>query len=398
MLNQSKEGTVNSVQDAQVDAQNAQINEAAKSPNLMTIPELEQSENRQEATKTVEGQIKKQKVASEVETPIDQMVPEIPKELTMQEKLRANIARYEEMTNKPQENSWQDSLPDALAGAHNIINYAQNTDLPELKLGQAEKIRSARTAQKNDKLRQLQKLQGMYQNYMTAQNKDKVKPMTAYQKAQLDNADKDRISKETIAKGKTNSSGKKKSKLDEEREKDIAARFTSLEEQVPNTMATIEEAKFIIGEIEGDRLDTGPGSKLAGDIGSFFDTKESGLKQRLDSLAEKAARAQLKANGEVRPTDADVEGMKRAMFNMGNTEDTNVEKLKAFIKQQESGLNEYNQMKAKVDKGESLEDFKLKPTYEAKKDNKTAPYGEEITRNGKKYKFNHSVGKYQLIK
>ena len=119
-------------------------------------------------------------------------------------------------------------------------------------------------------------------------------------------------------------------------------------------------------ELERGNISTGPGSKLAGNIGGFFDTEESSLKERLDSLAEKAARAQLKANGETRPTDADVEGMKKAMFNLGNTEATNMEKLQDFIRQQESGLDEYQQMKTKLDNGEGLEDFKLKPTYESK--------------------------------
>ena len=175
--------------------------------------------------------------------------------------------------------------------------------------------------------------------------------MTPYQQAQID-----------IAKQKAKAESlkpKPKTKLQEEKEKLTAKRYANLEEQMPERTANIKEARELIKLLKTDQLDTGPGSALAGDIGSFFDTEESTYKQRLDSLAEKAARAALKANGEVRPTDADVEGMKRAMFNLGNTESANIKKLEDFIKQQESGIEEYTQMKDKLKSGKGLEDFVL---------------------------------------
>lgn len=215
--------------------------------------------------------------------------------------------------------------------------------------------------------------------------------LSEYQKAQIELAEK----KLTSEKDKT-----KKTKLQEEREKNIADRYDSLQEQMPNKMANIEEAESLIKLIEKDELDTGPGSKLAGDVGSFFDTEESTYKQRLDALAEKAARAQLKANGEVRPTDADVEGMKRAMFNMGNTEAANVKKLRDYIKQEKAAIDEYKQMKKKLEKGEGLEDFILENTYKkegSKKEESKGPYGNTVERNGKKYIWNPSANKYQLM-
>lgn len=157
-------------------------------------------------------------------------------------------------------------------------------------------------------------------------------------------------------------------KLKEERQKNIADRYDTLQEQVPNSLASINEADFLIKEIERGNLSTGPFEETMGRVGSFFGTKESALKERLDALAEKAARAQLKANGETRPTDADVEGMKRAMFNLGNTEETNIEKLKQFIKQQKSTINEYTQMRNALKTGEGLENFLLDPTYDPQKD------------------------------
>lgn len=223
----------------------------------------------------------------------------------------------------------------------------------------------------------LNQLQGEYRLMQEAAPKG----ITDFQQAQLEGAEKDRALKEKLARLSASSkkiAGKKITKLQEEREKNIADRYDSLQEQIPNATANIEEANFLIKQLDEGNISTGPGASLAGDIGSFFNTEESTIKQRLDSLAEKAARAQLKANGEVRPTDADVEGMKRAMFNLGNTEAANKEKLKSFIKQQQATINEYDQMKSKLEKGEGLEEFLLEPTY--KKDDEPKIKTNEVKR------------------
>jgi len=195
---------------------------------------------------------------------------------------------------------------------------------------------------------------------------------------------------EIKASSKAKEEKKKKTKLEETREKNIGNRFDELQGQIPNRMANIEEAKALSKLIEEDKLDTGPGSKMAGEVGAFFDTEESTYKQRLDSLAEKAARSQLKANGEVRPTDADVEGMKKAMFNLGNTESANVKKLQDFIKQQEAGLNEYNQMKEVLESGQGLENFVPKPTFK----NEESPNEVRRKVNGKIGIFNPETKKF----
>ena len=46
-------------------------------------------------------------------------------------------------------------------------------------------------------------------------------------------------------------------------------------------------------------------------------TEKQEFDEAFDAFAEVAARQQLKANGEIRPTDADVKGMKEAMFGIG---------------------------------------------------------------------------------
>ena len=339
----------NAFQEAQSGAEIAQVNDEAKSPNLQTKPELAQTQMKQEVQKTVPGQMQDQKVASEVQSPAD--------------KLRQTIAAYETKMNAPQKDPGI-NLADALAGAHNIVNYGSGSKQKNMAMNNASKLKAASSQERSGKLNELDKLRGMYQQLQASQGKGK---MTDFQKAQLSGQDKDRALKEKISKLKASTEKKKgRSKLEETREKNIANRYDQLQEQLPNRKANIDEAKAIMKLISADELDTGPGSGLAGDVGSFFDTEESTSKQRLDSLAERAARAQLKANGETRPTDADVEGMKRSMFNLGNTEDANLKKLQDFIEQQEAGISEYDQMKGQLESGEGLEDFLLKPTFESK--------------------------------
>ena len=64
-------------------------------------------------------------------------------------------------------------------------------------------------------------------------------------------------------------------------------------------------------------------------------TDQAGFDEQLNAFSEVAARQQLKAAGEIRPTDADVEGMKRAMFGVGRDEATNIQLLEDYISDQE---------------------------------------------------------------
>ena len=63
-------------------------------------------------------------------------------------------------------------------------------------------------------------------------------------------------------------------------------------------------------------------------------TDQGSFDEIFNSFAEVAARERLKASGEVRPTDADVQGMKAAMFGVGRDEKSNIELLNDFIAEQ----------------------------------------------------------------
>lgn len=63
-------------------------------------------------------------------------------------------------------------------------------------------------------------------------------------------------------------------------------------------------------------------------------TDQGSFDEIFNSFAEIAARETLKASGETRPTDADVQGMKNAMFGVGRSEEANIQLLNEFIEEQ----------------------------------------------------------------
>lgn len=64
-------------------------------------------------------------------------------------------------------------------------------------------------------------------------------------------------------------------------------------------------------------------------------TDQGSFDEIFNAFAEVAAREKLKASGELRPTDADVQGMKAAMFGVGRSEEANIVLLNDFIEEQE---------------------------------------------------------------
>ena len=89
-------------------------------------------------------------------------------------------------------------------------------------------------------------------------------------------------------------------------------------------------------------------------------TSQGQFDEEFNAFAEVAARQQLKAAGETRPTDADVQGMKQAMFGIGRDEKVNIQLLGDFIKDQNAQNSELDQL---IDAGKSgkLNSFTFTP-------------------------------------
>ena len=74
-------------------------------------------------------------------------------------------------------------------------------------------------------------------------------------------------------------------------------------------------------------------------------TDQAQFDEQFNAFAEVAARAKLKEAGETRPTDADVEGMKRAIFGVGRDEATNIILLEEFISDQSNSDIELDELR-----------------------------------------------------
>lgn len=110
---------------------------------------------------------------------------------------------------------------------------------------------------------------------------------------------------------------------------------------------------FLDGFESGDRK-SGVGRKVANYLPIGVWTEQGEFDELLDSFAEVAAREKLKASGEIRPTDADVKGMKNAMFGVGRDEQTNIQLLKEFIAEQQALSGKLNQFESNLSEKTSV--------------------------------------------
>jgi hypothetical protein len=117
-----------------------------------------------------------------------------------------------------------------------------------------------------------------------------------------------------------------------------AKRYGTLQESAATRRENIEKAtKFLDAFTSGAESGT---SRSAAKLIPGIYTDQGAFDQELDSFAEEAARAALKAAGEIRPTDADVKGMKEAMFGVGKDEPVNINLLLSYLNKQVTLENE----------------------------------------------------------
>lgn len=117
-------------------------------------------------------------------------------------------------------------------------------------------------------------------------------------------------------------------------------RLKDLEESASSRQSALSRALKFLTLIEQGKMRTGAGRRAAGYIPGVY-TEQGQLDEEFNAFAETAARQALKAAGEQRPTDADVKGMKEAMFGIGRDEKTNINLLNNYIEQQIQDENAY---------------------------------------------------------
>lgn len=117
-------------------------------------------------------------------------------------------------------------------------------------------------------------------------------------------------------------------------------RFNELAAATSSRQSSLSKARKFKRKIESGEMKTGSTRSALSYIPGVF-TEQAQLDEEFNAFAEVAARQALKASGEIRPTDADVEGMKRAMFGIGRDEASNVTLLNDYIIQQQQDEDEY---------------------------------------------------------
>jgi len=121
---------------------------------------------------------------------------------------------------------------------------------------------------------------------------------------------------------------------------DWFAKNKNLSDSEGGRIAGMKKANKFLKAFESGEMNSGGVRKLLSYMPFTF-TKQGRMDEEFNSFAETAARQALKQSGEVRPTDADVTGMKRAMFGLGRDEKVNINLLQDFIDSAERG--EYKQ-------------------------------------------------------
>ncbi len=111
-------------------------------------------------------------------------------------------------------------------------------------------------------------------------------------------------------------------------------RLNSLRSSKTGRRQSIKKANKFLDLFKNRNMKSGAGRAASKYIPGVY-TDQGALDEEFNAFSEVAARQALKAAGETRPTDADVEGMKRAMFGIARDESVNMQLLEDYIEQQE---------------------------------------------------------------
>jgi len=127
--------------------------------------------------------------------------------------------------------------------------------------------------------------------------------------------------------------------------KGLQSRQNELAKSRSGRRASIKKAEKFLKLFKDRNMKSGAGRSAANYVPGVY-TDQGALDEEFNSFSEVAARQALKASGELRPTDADVEGMKRAMFGIGRDESVNIQLLDDYLEQQQYDEEEFKSLKA----------------------------------------------------
>ena len=113
-----------------------------------------------------------------------------------------------------------------------------------------------------------------------------------------------------------------------------AQQIGNLKDSQINRVSNINKAERFLKAFEDKTKSSGIGQQALyfAPIGVWSNQGE--FNEIFSAFTEQAARSALKSLGEIRPTDADVVGMKRSMFGIGRSEAANMQMLREYIAEQ----------------------------------------------------------------
>jgi len=123
------------------------------------------------------------------------------------------------------------------------------------------------------------------------------------------------------------------------------ARLNELRTSTAGRRSSIKKAEKFLKMFKERNMSSGAGRKALSYFPGIW-SDQGKLDEEFNAFAEIAARQALKSSGEIRPTDADVEGMKRAMFGIGRDESVNMQLLDDYLEQQSYDEEEYKSLRS----------------------------------------------------
>lgn len=132
--------------------------------------------------------------------------------------------------------------------------------------------------------------------------------------------------------------------LEKETIKRNVKRLSELSQNQRQRSESVKKARKFLKAFTEGKKSSGAGRRALSYVPGVY-TDQAQFDEELDAFAEIAARQKLKATGEIRPTDADVKGMKQALFGIGRDEKTNIVLLEQFISEMEGTDSELSALK-----------------------------------------------------
>jgi hypothetical protein len=369
-------------------AETAQINDDAKSPFQETPVERQQDIVEQEAAKTVPGQIEQSRdIASTSSNPAPQsQLQKLQEQMTQ---LRTDDdAKIAEARDSDRNRMM---LANAIKGL-GTLGQAElqrksgvSGGIDKFQAVKGQDTASALVKDRDSKLSQLQNQLKMIQG----------QEMSPYQKAMLEDRKLGRESREKIASEKKRATPVKLSVGEEQVDKEFGKKYSAWN---TDGRADYDVNKKIftdaIADIKDNKVDTG---FIAG-VGSKIPGVRTNTAE-LQSRVQKAINGMLRATLGSQFTEKEGQRIFNQTFDPSASEEANIENMELEIAKLDK------RKEAMEDMGSYFKDNKTMSGYEAKplsepdytSEQQQAPAGDIVEKNGKQYKWNPRVGKYQKL-